>query len=548
MPFYVVGVANLSYTNILATPPTPFRGTGATGALCPEAQKAAGAQTRWPAVAPVTPGALVPRKGETSQRSMADDEVTNWNAAHYRVLFVLYLSYFANVFGRTAVQVSIPVLQAAHGLTHSQTATMLSAGAVSQVFGKLVNASVIAKLGSSKSFILNLGFQIVSYAIMFAPIGGVFNYPRFLAGWVLQMWAASSMWPMMTSLASDAFQGNGFGRALGILATSSRAGAILGNMIFGPLSARFSWQTLLQMSMATAAVAMVAFKGFLYPLPEPPKKPTSGADSEAPDAAAKTEEKAAVVPFGEAMACFAKSPRVFLVFFCQTMMTMGMECQALLPLYLQQGAGLTAAAAGGMAAVFPLGAAAATLATGAVFDKVTGVSRAGLFGAQHLIAVGALGLLARSPSTPSASVLVAIMIGVAPTFYIPSADFVTRYGNSTSAIACDGPSSTRLMLVLHDLRDLRYTRHPGLIGFSLIECVMFTAGPDYKGTLMSYMDIPGQVANIGFMSIYPALLERGGWGLVFRALQISILAGAGAMGLFLTLDAKKPTKVFSEKE
>ena len=31
--------------------------------------------------------------------------------------------------------------------------------------------------------------------------------------------------------------------------------------------------------------------------------------------------------------------------------------------------------AGGMAAVFPLGAAAATLATGAVFDKVTGMKR-----------------------------------------------------------------------------------------------------------------------------------------------------------------------------
>lgn len=426
---------------------------------------------------------------------MADDEVTNWSAAHYRVLVVLYLSYFANVFGRTAVQVSIPVLQAAHGLTHGQTATMLSAGAISQVFGKIVNASVIAKFGSSTSFVINLGIQIVSYAVMFAPIGGVFNYSRFLTGWVLQMWAASSMWPMMTSLASDAFQGNGFGRALGILATSSRAGAIFGNMIFGPLSARFSWQTLLQMSMATAAVAMVAFKGFLYPLPEPPKKASSEAEAD------KAVDKAAVVPFSEAMACFAKSPRVFLVFFCQTMMTMGMECQALLPLYLQQGAGLTAAAAGGMAAVFPLGAAGATLATGAVFDKVTGHARTGLFAAQNLVAVGALGLLARSPSTPSASVLVAIMIGVAPTFYIPSANFVTRY-----------------------------------------------AGPDYKGTLMSYMDIPGQVANIGFMSIYPTLLERGGWGLVFRALQVVILAGAGAMGLFLTLDAKSPTKVFSEKE
>ena len=417
-----------------------------------------------------------------------DEEKAVWGAAHYRVLFILYLSYFANVFGRTAVQVSFPVLQAGFGLTHTMTASLLSAGAISQVFGKLINASIIAKLGSSASFVLNLGLQIISYAIMTVPLGGAFSYPRFMVGWVLQMWGASSMWPMMTSLCSDAFQGNGFGRALGILATSSRAGAIFGNMIFGPLSARVSWQRLIHLSMITAGVALVAFKACLFPLPAPPAAAaaTAAAPEPAKDAGAK-----AVVPYSEAIKAFVTSPRVFLVFFCQTMMTMGMECQALLPLYLQQGAGLTAAAAGSMAAVFPLGAAAATLATGAVFDKMRGVKRMALFGAENFIAVGALGMLAGSPATPSAAVLVAIMVGVAPTFYIPSADFVTRF-----------------------------------------------AGPDYKGTLMSYMDIPGQLANIGFMSIYPMLLERGGWGLVFRALQVTILAGAGAMATFLLMDAK----------
>ena len=135
-----------------------------------------------------------------------------------------------------------------------------------------------------------------------------------------------------------------------------------------------------------------------------------------------------------------------------------------------------------------------------MFDKVTGFRRAALFGLENLVAVGALGMLARAPTKPSAAVLVAIMVGVAPTFYIPSADFVTRF-----------------------------------------------AGPDYKGTLMSYMDIPGQVANILFMSLYPALLARGGWGLVFRALQLTILSGAAAMASFLVLDARTPTRVFSDK-
>jgi MFS family permease len=418
------------------------------------------------------------------------------------------LSYFANVFGRTAVQVSFPVLQAGSGLTHAMTASLLSAGAIAQVFGKLINASVISSLGAFKSFILNLGLQMVAYVVMAAPIGGAFNYPRFMAGWVMQMWAASSMWPMMTSLASDAFEGNGFGRALGILATSSRAGAILGNMIFGPLSASVSWQTLYYISCGTAAVALGTFKTSVYPLPLKPTlaseassdAPSDGIGNEASVAAPTAKPASEPVPYAAAMSAFVRSPRVWLVFFCQTMMTMGMECQALLPLYLQQGANLSAAAAGAMAAVFPLGAAAATVATGAVFDKVTGLRRAAMFGVENLVAVGALGMLARAPTKPNAAVLVAIMVGVAPTFYIPSANFVTRF-----------------------------------------------AGDDYKGTLMSYMDIPGQLANILFMSIYPTLLARGGWGLVFRALQITILSGAAALAVFLTLDAKSPTRVFNDK-
>ena len=335
------------------------------------------------------------------------------------------LSYFANVFGRTAVQVSFPVLQASSGLTHAMTASLLSGGAIAQVFGKLINASVISSLGAFKSFILNLGLQIVAYVVMAAPIGGAFNYPRFMAGWVLQMWAASSMWPMMTSLCSDAFEGNGFGRALGILATSSRAGAIIGNMLFGPLSAKVSWQTLYAISFGTAAVALGTFKTCVYPLPPKPTS-TTEPSATAPVAGVKTPP-AKPVAYGAAMKAFVSSPRVWLVFFCQTMMTMGMECQALLPLYLQQGAGLSRAAAGAMAAVFPLGAAAATIATGAVFDKVTGLRRVAMFGLEHLVAIGALGMLARAPAKPSASVLVAIMVGVAPTFYIPSANFVTRF-------------------------------------------------------------------------------------------------------------------------
>lgn len=98
------------------------------------------------------------------------------------------------------------------------------------------------------------------------------------------------------------------------------------------------------------------------------------------------------------------------------------------------------------------------------------------------------------------------------------------------------------------------------------------AGP-FKGPLLSYMDVPGQAANIAFMAVseshhyaatlcllphfvgfttsqslvsqvYPTLVARGGWSLVFRALQGTTLAGALVMFVNLLKDAAKPSQRF----
>ena len=41
------------------------------------------------------------------------------------------------------------------------------------------------------------------------------------------------------------------------------------------------------------------------------------------------------VPFSKAMLTMFSNGRLWAVYFCQTMMNLAMECQALLPLYLQ---------------------------------------------------------------------------------------------------------------------------------------------------------------------------------------------------------------------
>jgi MFS family permease len=304
-----------------------------------------------------------------------------WGFAHYRVLGTLYFVYFSSIFSRTAVQVCLAAMAADPGVefTPAMTATVLSSGAGMQVASKLLGAGVIAKLGPHKAYVFAMCLMFGSLTLMTAPIGGAFNFPRFVAGWMGNMWAAATMWPCLTSICGEAFKDNGFSSAVGVLSTSSRVGAILGNLVWGPLSGTMSWVGVIRTGSIFPMLSILALKYVLMPLPaaHSDSKDLEAAGEMSPAAAAKK------VPFGTAVRTFAMNPRLWMVFFTQTMMTLLLETQALLPVYLRQGAGMSAAAAGAMAAVYPFGAAGATVLGGAIFDRFTGMSRAAVFGAEH---------------------------------------------------------------------------------------------------------------------------------------------------------------------
>ena len=426
---------------------------------------------------------------------MSSLEQQTWSRAHYRVLATLYCVYFSNIFGRTAVQVSLAAMAADPTVefTPEMTATVLSAGAAVQVASKLLGVTIIDRLGSHRAFVASMSLMFCSLNLMTAPIGGAFNFQRFLAGWIGNMGAAAIMWPCLISISGEAFKDNGFSKAVGILSTSSRVGAIMGNLVWGPLSAQLKWSTLLRLASLFVLVSIFALKYLVVPLPRLPN------DLEMAIHAETQGNSDSKVPFGTAVKTFAKNPRLWMVYFTQMMMTLLLELQALLPVYLRQGAGMSPAAAGAMAAVFPLGAAVATVLGGAIFDRFTGMSRAAVFALEHVLALLGLGMLAAAPATPTSFALVLIMVGSAPTFYLISAEYINRY-----------------------------------------------AGPDYSGTLMSWLDVPGQCANILFMGAYPGLVQQGGWSLVFRTLQATTLSGSAACLSYLVWDAADPAELFTK--
>ena len=423
-----------------------------------------------------------------------------WGLAHARVLAVLYFAYFANICSRTAVQVSLAAMAADKSLafTPTMTGTVLSVGAGTQVVGRLLLPIVIARLGARTSLIAWMIAMGAALLLMTVHLGGVFSFELFLFGWVINMLACSTMWACMTSIAGEAFKDNGFSSAVGILSTASRAGAILGNLVWGPLSGVLGWAQIIRLSSLLPIVAVLALTFCLLPLPTERKEDSDSLLADANKAAA-TQQSA--VPFSVAMRIFVTNPRLWMVFFCQATLTLCMELQALLPIYLRQGASLSAAQAGAMAAVFPFGAAGATMLTGVVFDRFTGMRRAALFGGEHLLAILGLGLLAWAPTAPTSFALLAVMAGSAPTFYLISAEFINRY-----------------------------------------------AGPDYACSLMAWIDIPGQLANSVFMSQYPSMVEHGGWSFVFRALQLTTVSASAACLAYLVFDAADPTELFTRRK
>jgi hypothetical protein len=92
------------------------------------------------------------------------------------------------------------------------------------------------------------------------------------------------------------------------------------------------------------------------------------------------------------------------------------------------------------------------------------------------------------------SALVAIMGGMSPSFYIPTYDYVMRFGGC------------------------------------------------YTGTLTGLCDFFGGVMCTLCYSFYPRLLRRGGWASVFRVYAAMNVASAVAIAVFCTLEERNPLR------
>lgn len=419
--------------------------------------------------------------------SMESPAAANPDHARRGLVFTaLYFGYLLVYAKRAAFDTAIPFILA-DASTHvgqREITRLLSRGALAYGVAKAVAGSVSDYFGGQKTMAASLVLSGLAFSVV---IGGASSAASMTAGWVLVRIISTGPYPALCSLAKEFWPGC-HGSAVGALATASRAGSMLGAVLFSWIlggNGTRRWRPLFRWTgLAVAASGL----GLPWLLAHPQGRTGAAASPDSPRALGALH-----TPLLPALGYFARLPRVWLGTLALAAMCPVFELASLIPIMIRDmpfcNVHRNATAIG--AAVFQLGAMLSTMGAGFLFDRTPPHRRAACFAAAHAVAIAAFELLRRAKSPMGVYLgLTGVMLGGAPVFYIPTTAIFGKLG-----------------------------------------------GP-HAGALYSLGDLPGFVLASWCFLRMPRLLERGGWPLIFRALQGFVAVSGLAICAMLSLDAQ----------
>lgn len=281
----------------------------------------------------------------------ASDAKRTWTRGQWKATALMYPSYAAAIFGRTAIDAALPamILDPANGFTAADTATLLSTGVMFYSIGKLFGGAAADKFGGSATFSLTM----LNSALQTFLISTSGNINAMSIFWGLARLGGGSFWPAMNKVAASWWDDEQFGQAWSILTTSSRMGAIIGGLSAGVLLKISNWRMLLRCAAVSNLLTGGAMALFLKAGPVVQKAP---------------EDKQEGSYIGNLLK-ICITPRVLLTYGTQGMMLPLNELNSLIPLFLVQNASVSTATASSLATAYPVGAILSMLLSGKIFDR-----------------------------------------------------------------------------------------------------------------------------------------------------------------------------------
>ena len=343
-----------------------------------------------------------------------------WTGPRLRMLGLCYLSYFASIFHRTSISIVLPPLQAdpTVALSHATISLLLSSSSAVYCVGKLISGALCDRIGPRTTLVSSLAACSGSYVLASITTKAQARmWPLFVSVWVSYFWT-TACWPAMGKCAQAWFEGELFGSAWAVLTTASRFAAGVGSLVLGTMLGRVSWRVVLRFVAVFAAAVAGVLALWLRDRP-PPEAVGSGAKAARKEEGGK-EEESAVPPL--VVCAHALRDRRFLLCMAHQCCILPLidAFGALVPMFFTESIGLSAAAAGRAAAVFPAGAVLSCLAGGKILHWLRPHSRVPFVTGLMAAAVAAFGLLSamRRPSVGRAcAALFVAMVGVALSFY-----------------------------------------------------------------------------------------------------------------------------------
>lgn len=420
------------------------------------------------------------------------------------------MTYMIEIVLWVVITVALPAMVADSSLsffTEAQTGTVLAAGTLGSVIGKIV-ASVI--MDSVSPLFAMITVMITVSAANFAfSLGN--NLPYFAVTWCLGRVIHASGWVAATRLICSWTPEEARGAALGSLAFSARIGFMLGGALLGLMLLKgFSWQHLFWV-VSTAAVLQAGLLYALVPAESPYSlSPTTDSSDDSQSEKLQSPTKSGVAagtgeqPEGvsdeleddmfdqvtpedastaetrtEAVKDFASSPQVWAAVVARCLLHVVYEFQAFLNLFAQQAMGLSAGMAAQVAAGFSAGSAVAVLAGGFAFCRLQGAGKRNLtFLLCACTALSFVGLL--TPALPAAATVALVFLlgaSVSVPYYVPLPTFNIRRGGGFSAVL-EGATETGAFFcaMIFDVVVGRLLR-PGAGGWpAILKVLLATAG------------------------------------------------------------------------
>ena len=347
----------------------------------------------------------------------------------WKVLALMFLAYGGSMLCRNAIGALSPAMSEDPEimLTTSQLGEILAWGAVGSIVGKIFSGIVADLIGGRLALFVCV-FAVAISTIAFSLPTSVFFFS--LVHFIMRV-SQTIGWPSVGLLINQWFPQQHYGKAWGIISTSSRIHTALSAVFLGILVAAFSWRSSFVIAGSFYLVASIIF---LYLIKSSPAKVGLKDLSEKITHSNLSETLRGV--FGWLIILKRDSCFVYVTLMMMMLFVL-YDFIGYAPLYLNQATGLTAADAARSSAFFPLGALSSVVIFGFLYDKLQFDNLRILLISCLSLSTLFIGLLwslslfeLSTSSTQILSFILIFMFGftMAPAWYLPVNVYITSLG------------------------------------------------------------------------------------------------------------------------